>query len=201
MTRHHPLKILCVALASAGLSGAAFAQLPMSASPPPSQAPSPPIEPIGAHPAGSTLSHGDRKFIEDAARDGMAEIELGKLAQQHAASDQAKQLGSKMIQDHGKAGDELRRIAEAKGVKMPTEPSMMQRHEADKFSKLNGGDFDKAYADAMVKDHEKAVKTFTKESTEAKDPDVRSFAAQTLPTLKEHLQLAQAAQQAAGGRK
>ena len=106
-----------------------------------------------------------------------------------------------MIQDHGKAGDELRRIAEAKGVKMPTEPSMMQRHEADKFSKLNGGDFDKAYADAMVKDHEKAVKTFTKESTEAKDPDVRSFAAQTLPTLKEHLQLAQAAQQAAGGRK
>jgi putative membrane protein len=212
MTGHHPFRILCAALVGTGLSAAVLAQgtgamgqstAPSNASgatsAPSTQKTSAPMSPTGK--AAASLSHGDKDFVEDTARDGMTEIELGKLAQQHAASDQVKQFGARMIQDHGKAGDDLNRIAESKGLKMPTEPSMMQRHDVTKLSKLNGADFDKAYTDAMVKDHEKAVKTFTKESTDAKDPEVRSFAAKTLPTLKEHLQLAQAAQQAVGGKK
>lgn len=152
-------------------------------------------------PAPAPIANSDRGFIVDALQDGMAEVKTGQLAQQRGTNDQVKQFGARMVQDHGKAGDELRRIGESKGVKLPTEPSITQRNEGDKLAKLNGADFDKAYTAAMVKGHEDAVKSFTRESTEAKDPDVKAFATRTLPTLQEHLKLAQAAQRAVGGSK
>ncbi len=84
---------------------------------------------------------------------------------------------------------------------MPAGPSHMDNHEMGKLSKLSGAAFDREYMDNMVKDHQKAVKEFQKEADKAKDADVRNFAAKTLPTLQEHLQMAQNANQAVGGKK
>jgi len=59
-----------------------------------------------------------------------------------------------------------------------------------KLEKLSGEQFDQAYMKDMVKDHTKDVSDFKRESMSALDPDVKKFAAETLPTLEDHLKQA-----------
>jgi putative membrane protein len=139
----------------------------------------------------AALSHGDKKFIEDAAAGGMAEVELGKLAEQRASNPQVKQFGSRMVQDHGKAGEELKSLASSKGVQLPAALPKNLQAEVDKMGKLTGADFDKAYMKHMVDDHKHDVSMFEKESKSGQDSDLKAWAGKTLPTLREHLQLAQ----------
>ena len=150
--------------------------------------------------AKSSLSHSDRKFVEDAAKGGMAEVALAKIAQQRASNPEVKQFAQRMEQDHSKANEQLRQLAEAKGVTMPGGPGAGAKHEESKLQKLSGDKFDREYMDYMVKDHKKDVKEFQKQAQKAKDPDVKSFAQQTAPTLEEHLQMAQNADAAVGGK-
>jgi putative membrane protein len=145
----------------------------------------------------TNLSSGDRKFIEKAAEGGMAEVQLGKLATQKAGADQVKQFGQRMVDDHSKANDQLKQVASSKNVTLPTDVDKSTKREMDKLSKLSGADFDREYMKNMVSDHKKDVSDFKSEASRAKDPDVKQFAASTLPTLQEHLQLAQSAQQTA----
>ncbi len=120
----------------------------------------------------------------------MAEVELGKLAQEKGGSDQVKQFGKRMVDDHSKANDQLKSVAAAKGVQLPTEPDRGERREMDRLSKKSGADFDKDYMSHMVSDHKKDVSEFQHESKGAKDADVKNFAASTLPVLEQHLDLA-----------
>ena len=133
----------------------------------------------------------DHSFVEKAALGGMAEVELGNLAQQKASSDQVKQFASRMVEDHGKANDELKQIASSKGIDLPTALDRKHRSDVDRLGKMSGAQFDRAYMSHMVDDHKKDVADFKKASTSAKDGDVKGFASKTLPTLQEHLQLAQ----------
>jgi putative membrane protein len=143
------------------------------------------------HKAPGTLSNSDRKFVQEAAIGGMAEVEMGNLAQKNASSDAVKQFGQKMVSDHTKANDDLKQVASSKGVQVPAALDHKNQRALDQLSKKSGADFDKAYMSQMVDDHKKDVAEFKKESNAAKDPDVKNFATQTLPTLREHLQLAQ----------
>ena len=144
-----------------------------------------------------SISSGDRKFMEKAAQGGIAEVELGKLATRKAASPEVKQFGQRMVDDHSKANDKLKSLATAKGVNLPTGLDRSTRREMDKLSKLSGAEFDREYMKHMVSDHKKDVSEFKSEAKKAKDADVKDFAATTLPTLEEHLQLAQSAEQSA----
>lgn len=137
------------------------------------------------------LSAADKNFVMKAAQGGMAEVELGQLATQNAKSDEVKQFGQRMIDDHTKANEQLKQVAQQKGVTLPTDLSAKDKADKDRFSKLKGEQFDKAYMQHMVMDHKKDVAEFKKESTSAKDSDVKDFAAQTLPTLEDHLKQAQ----------
>ena len=139
----------------------------------------------------SKLSPADQKFIKEAADGGMAEVELGQLATEKASSDDVKKFGQRMVDDHGKANDQLKQIASSKGVDLPSEPSPKDKATKDRLSKLSGEQFDKAYMTDMLQDHKKDVAAFQRESTSGRDPDVKSFAAQTLPTLQDHLKDAQ----------
>ena len=147
-------------------------------------------------PKNGTIARGDEKFMKDAAVGGLTEVKLGQLAEQRAGSDAVKQFGKRMAIDHGKANDELKQLASQKGVALP--PDLDRSHQGlyDKLAKLNGADFDRAYMKEMVKDHDKDVKAFRKQADSGKDPDVKSWASKTLPTLQEHQQ--QAKQVAAG---
>ena len=121
----------------------------------------------------------------------MAEVEMGKLAQDKAASNQVKAFARKMAEHHPKVNDELKQLAAAKGVTLPTDIAAKDRREINKLSKLSGAEFDREYMTSMVSDHQKDVSEFKSESKSALDNDVKSFAAKMLPTLQQHLDLAQ----------
>jgi putative membrane protein len=145
------------------------------------------------------MASSDSKFINEAAQGGMAEVELGKLASERGSSDAVKQFGQRMVTDHGKANDELKQLAQQKGVTLPTDLDSKHKKTIDRLSKLSGADFDKAYARDMVRDHDKDVKDFQRESQKAKDADLKSWAGKTLPVLKEHQQQAREMSTSVGG--
>lgn len=140
--------------------------------------------------AAAKLSRSDANFIKDAAKAGMAEIEGSKLAAQKATDPKLKSYAQQLVDDHTKAAEELKTLAQAKGVELPKEPSMMQRGKLKALASADGAKFDQRYADSIgVKAHEDAVKLFQKAANSAKDADVKAYAAKTLPTLQQHLQM------------
>jgi putative membrane protein len=148
------------------------------------------------------LSKDESTFVKEAAEGGMMEVQLGKLAQEKAADDKVKQFGKRMEQDHSKVNDELKKIAADKGVQLSMDLDKKHKTNVDKLTKLSGTAFDKQYINDMVSDHKEDIKKFQRVADKGKDPDLKQFASQTLPTLKEHLQLAEStAQQAKSGRK
>jgi putative membrane protein len=137
------------------------------------------------------LSERDYKFLKEAVRGNQTEIQLGELARQKGNSQSVKNFGERMVTDHSKALDELKAIASQKGATLPATLSHGERSSLDKLQKATGKDFDKDYASDMVKDHKKDVKEFQDAAEDLKDPDVKAFASKTLPTLQEHLRMAQ----------
>jgi putative membrane protein len=137
------------------------------------------------------VSHADREFMEKAAEAGHTEIEASKLAQSKATSADVKAFASTMIDDHTNVGAQLDQLAASKNVKLPTEPSMVQRGKIKLLGARNGTSFDKHYAaDIGVAAHKDAVALFQKEAEKGSDPDIKAFAANTLPTLNHHLEMA-----------
>ncbi len=140
----------------------------------------------------------DQTFVKKAAEGGLAEVQLADLAKQKASNPEVKQFADRMATDHGKANDELKSLAQTKNSTLPSDLSAKDKALRDRLSKLSGEQFDRAYMQAMVKDHTHDVNEFRHESQAAKDPDVKAFAAKTLPTLEQHLQLAQQDAKAVG---
>jgi putative membrane protein len=138
----------------------------------------------------SKLSTSDANFLKEAASGGMMEVELGKVAQEKGSNEKVKDFGKKMEQDHGKANSELKQLASSKGLDLPSSLDSKHKSTLDRLSKLSGADFDRQYMTEMVRDHKEDVSKFQSEASKAKDADVKQFASKTLPTLKEHLQLA-----------
>jgi len=136
------------------------------------------------------VSDSDRQFLMQAASSGMAEVQLGQLATQRAASAEVKQFGQRMVNDHSKANKELMALAQAKNIAVTKELDQKHQAIADKLSTLQGAAFDHAYMAGQVADHEQAVTLFTTAAEDSHDTEVKAFAAKTLPTLQEHLHLA-----------
>jgi putative membrane protein len=132
----------------------------------------------------------DKKFVKDAALGGMAEVELGKLATQKAASEAVKQFGQKMVDDHTKANDQLKEVASKENITIPDSLDSKHQSRIEKLSKLSGPDFDKAYIKDQVKDHKQDVSEFKNEANAGSDPNVKQFASNTLPILEQHLTMA-----------
>ena len=141
---------------------------------------------------GIAVTADDAKFATTAAGDGLAEVNAGKMAQNKAVSPRVKEFATMMVNDHTKAGDELAALAKTKNIALPLMPGADAKKGADDLAAKSGKDFDKAYIDAMLDGHKKAVKLFEDASQNCKDPDLKAFATKTLPTLKMHLDSVQA---------
>jgi putative membrane protein len=126
----------------------------------------------------NSLHPSDRTFMRKAAKGGMLEVAMGKLAEEHATNADVKAFGQRMVTDHSKANDKLKSIAQMKGVTLSSSKAPVKWTS------------DKAYMNTMVKDHEEDLAEFQKEAREAKDPDLRQFAEQTAKMVQEHLDLA-----------
>jgi putative membrane protein len=129
--------------------------------------------------AGSKLSSADKKFMMNAAKGGMMEVEMGKMAAQSGQNADVKKFGNRMVTDHSKANNELMALAKEEGVSLPGAKS------AGKWKS------DKAYMDDMVKDHQADLAEFQKEAQSGTDPDLKAFAAKGAKMVAQHLKMAQ----------
>lgn len=141
----------------------------------------------------SALSRADTAFVSQAAQNGYAEIETGKLAMEKASNPKVKEFAKQMIDDHTQANEELKALASSKGVEAPDDPSLLQRGKAMVMLKTaEGATFDRRYAESMgVQAHEDNVELFQKAAAEAEDPEVKAYAQKLLPKLQAHLKMAQ----------
>jgi putative membrane protein len=138
-----------------------------------------------------TLDKDDERFMVKAANGGLMEVAAGKLAHEKASSKEVKEFGHHMMEDHEKANNDLKQLAEAKKVMLPDSMDSDAKDKLAKLAKKTGKDFDKAYMEEMVDDHKKDINEFEDASKNAKDPEVKAYAEKTLPTLKTHLDMAQ----------
>ena len=145
--------------------------------------------------AAAQLDDNDEDFLESAAQSGLTEIQGSKLAQDKATDADVKAFAEKMIADHTKVSKELETLARSKGYTPPTEPSLVQRTKLKALSAMDDS-FDKRYVNQIgVAAHEDAVELFQEASAEAKDPEIKAFAAEKLPALQEHLEMARTLKQ------
>ena len=128
----------------------------------------------------------DEEFAMKAAEGGMMEVMMGELAQKNGASQEVKDFGKMMVTDHSKANDELKALAAQKNINLPSTLGNEKQDKYNDLAKKTGKDFDKDYIDLMVKDHEHDIDEFKEEADKGNDPDIKAFAAKTLPTLQHH---------------
>jgi putative membrane protein len=138
----------------------------------------------------------DQAFVRKALEGGAAEVQLGELAQQKSQSDDVKQFGQKMVQDHTQLGDQMKPIAQQLGVKEPKGPSKKDKELIAKLEGLSGPQFDEAYIQAMVKDHKQDLKEFKDAAQTAQNPNVKQAAQQGAGVISQHLQMIQQIAQA-----
>lgn len=163
------------------LAAPAFAQQPQAAGQNPSAVPNTGQE---------KPSRADFNFMKQAAIGGMAEVELGKLAQQNGQDPQVKQFGAKMEQDHSQANQQLEQLATEQGVQLPKQLDPKHQQDMDRLSRLRGPGFDKAYMRMMVEDHNKDLKEFQHQAQTTKDSPLQQFTQQGVQMIEQHDQLA-----------
>jgi putative membrane protein len=132
----------------------------------------------------------DNEFVHTVAMDGMAEVELARLASQKAKSPEVKKFAQRMLADHSKANEELKQLASNKNITLPTALGPEQDAEKNRLANLSGAEFDREYMSMMSAAHDRAVNAFEDESRDGGEPDIKAWAAKILPTLREHQSLA-----------
>jgi len=130
------------------------------------------------------------KFLVTAASGGLMEVQLGEMADKNSKSQGVRNFGIMMIKDHGKANEELKAIASAKEVNLPSTVNETHEKHINEMTTLRGAEFDEKYMDMMVEDHQKDIELF-EGAAKLNDPEISDFANRTLPVLAKHLNAAQ----------
>jgi putative membrane protein len=136
------------------------------------------------------LSGTDKLFLRQAAIGGRAEVELGKLAQQKGNSQTVRNFGERMVSDHSKANDQLMRLGKDASPSIPKEPDPEHKRIRDELDKASGKDFDVAYMASQIQAHQKTVNLLLWEISFGQSAELTKYAADTLPTVMEHLEIA-----------
>lgn len=139
----------------------------------------------------AVASRQDRKFVEDAAIAGMAEIQLGQIATQRAQHPAVRDYGNQMVNDHTTANRRLMTIAATLGITPPEELDFRHRRMVKKLGKAEGREFDEDYIEGEVKDHKKMVEIMEEQISDGENPDLKQLATDMLPRIREHQQMAE----------
>ncbi len=144
------------------------------------------------------MSATDDQFAKLASEGNSGEVQLAQLAEKKASSQDVKDFARKLESDHRKSEEQLKQWATRNGMSLPTnaDPSSQSAH--DKLAQLAGSDFDEAFVKQQVQDYQQDIQKFKKESSQGQNPELKAYAADSLPTLQEHLRIAQALQQKIG---
>src|SRR5688572_13709892 len=138
----------------------------------------------------------DTEFAVAAAEGGMLEVQLAQLALTKATSPKVKEFAQSMVDDHSKANEELKSLAQTKNISLPATLSEKCQKDYNDLAEKSGADFDKAYSEFMVKDHKEDLNKFKKAADKAEDGDIKSWAAGKVPVLEHHLAMAESLEDA-----
>ena len=138
-------------------------------------------------------------FVEDASAKGVAEVEAGKLAEEKGQSQEVKKFAEMMVKDHTAANVKLKAIAQSKKLEVSDDAELLDKAKAMILELRNASSFDRAYANNQVKAHEATIELFEEQAANGEDAELKAFASETLPKLKEHLVHAKELQAATGG--
>jgi putative membrane protein len=142
------------------------------------------------------LSKSETSFVTKAAGGNLAEIKLGQLATQKGTDPKVKDFGNQMVNDHTKANNDLKPIADAGGVQWPENPPPAAQATYDKLSKLSGDQFDRQFMAVMVNDHRKVAQLYEQTLGKASDAKLKAYIQKTLPVVRSHLQHAESIEKA-----
>jgi len=182
--------MIAVGFAAALMLGtAAQAQTTMPRGDNPANQPPPAQRQMQSDTNAQKMSRADQRFLKEAIEGDLAEVKMGELAQQKGQSDDVKQFGQMLQQDHGKHLQQAQQLAQQGGVTTPAQPTASQKKSYDKLSKMSGNQFDRQFARDMVADHKKDIAKYEKEAKGKSS--LAQFAQQTVPVLQKHLQMAQ----------
>lgn len=146
----------------------------------------------------SAADNASQKFVKMGIQGNLAEVSMGQLAQEKGQSEGIKSFGQQLVKDHTDANQKLMGVASSVSLTPPTEPTKKQKADHDKMAKMSGAKFDREFAKHMVMDHKKDIKDYEK-ATKMRNADaVASYASQTLPTLNQHLEMAQSLAKSSG---
>jgi putative membrane protein len=152
-----------------------------------------PNQPLSAQPAAnSDLNATDpTMFVEAAHNINSTEIEMGRLANERGQSESVRKLGQRMVRDHTMLENRLKALAGAKDIVLSSQLDARHQQMIDELTTYSGAAFDQHYLGCQVNGHQKAIALFQQVAAENQDRSVREFAANTLPILQRHLQLAE----------
>lgn len=137
--------------------------------------------------AGLHAQGGDQAFVTKLAGVSMAEVELGMLAKDKASGRDVKAFAQRMIDDHRKANNELKTVADRKHLTWPTTLPADAVALKERLSKLSGREFDQAYVDAMVMGHGEVLTQVKSEAQSGTDPEVKAWAMKASSVVEAHL--------------
>jgi len=133
----------------------------------------------------------DQSFISSAAEANLVEIDTAKMVGQKSTDPAVKDFANRMVADHTQASQSLASLAEMRGVKLPTEPGITERNQKDELQKLSGSKLDDAYVRDELQGHKEAIAAFENEIENGQNQEVKNYAAKTLPTLQDHIRIAE----------
>lgn len=136
-------------------------------------------------------SQNDAVFLADAAGGEMMEVELGQLAQLNSLDPVIKDLGSRMVKDHGQDGDRIKALSAARNIRVPSVLTDERQKIKEGLQKKTGTEFDREYIKLVIDDHLKTIRQFEKEAAGGSDKEIRAFADSSLHMLHAHLEAAQ----------
>jgi len=181
---HKPMLAIGLAAAFALAAPTAFAQMS-----PQGGTARPAAQGTQGNPAAAKMSKADERFLTEAMQGDLAEVQMGQLAQQKGGNDRVKEFGQTLVKDHGDHSQKLQQLGQQMGMTLPSEPSARQKADHDRLSRLSGAQFDREFARHMVEDHRRDISKYQAEAK--KSGPIGDMAKQTVPTLQQHLQMAQ----------
>ena len=143
-----------------------------------------------ANPAADYPNTQDKLFARQADMGGRAEVSLGKLALSKGHSEAVKNFAKRMVDDHGQSNTRLSKLAQAHKAELSKDLDPDQKQIQDELAKKQGADFDTAYLQAQVHDHQVTAHLLEWEIGSGESAAMKKYAADTLPTVLEHLQMA-----------
>lgn len=131
----------------------------------------------------------DKKFIADSTQDSLAEINYAKLALQKSQDKNVREFATRMIKDHEKLIADMKPFAHQLKVKLPTGPALTDRAKYTELKAMSGTTFDRAYVEAMVKDHHNDLQTFIDEQAKTSNPELKAAVAKGENVIREHTEM------------